>query len=179
MGGEHEADCRSSAGKTAKSCLVLLVWGSGRLRPDSLSICLRRYDNPCEEERHVRYIITSEIFRLSFIPSCLSDERMANFVIFPVNDTSPTILYSPFADTLSTPNLSAGWNPYYTLSGFASVLGEVGDGTSLHITSNNGSFLVLQWNGMPPMSFHTEKTDTLSQELVFSCLEMLPSPHTQ
>lgn len=73
---------------------------------------------------------------------------MANYVQFAVNDTSPTLFYSPFGDTLSTPNLSAGWNPYYTLSGFATVLGEVGNGTSLHITSNNGSFVLLQWNGM-------------------------------
>lgn len=66
---------------------------------------------------------------------------------FTVNDTSPTILYTPFGDTFSTPNLSAGWNPYYTNSGFASTPGEVGDGTSLHITSNNGSSLLVQWHG--------------------------------
>ena len=74
---------------------------------------------------------------------------MANFVTFTVNDTSPTILYSPFGDTFSTPNLSASWNPYYTLSGFASELGDVGNGTSLHITSDNGSSLAVQWHGMP------------------------------
>lgn len=121
-------------------CCLCAGWGSIRLSPDSLFICLRRYDNPCEaEERHVRFI-TSHI---SFIPTC-----MANSVQFVVNDTSPTILYLPFGDTLSTPNLSAGWNPYYTLSGFASVLGQVGEGTSLHITASNGSSLVLKWNGM-------------------------------
>jgi hypothetical protein len=72
---------------------------------------------------------------------------MANVVTFNVNDTSPTILYSPFGDTLSTPNLSASWNPYYTLSGYASAIGDVGNGTSLHITSDNGSSLVVQWHG--------------------------------
>ena len=72
---------------------------------------------------------------------------MANVVTFTVNDTSPTILYSPFGDTLSTPNLSASWNPYYTLSGYVSAQGDVGQGTSLHITSDNGSSLVVQWDG--------------------------------
>lgn len=66
---------------------------------------------------------------------------------FTVDDTSPTILYSPFGDTFSTPNLSAGWNPYFTLSGFASALGDVGNGTSLHITSDNGASLLIQWQG--------------------------------
>jgi hypothetical protein len=74
---------------------------------------------------------------------------MANVVTFTVNDTSPTILYSPLRDTFSTPNLSASWNPYYTLSGFANGLdNDVGNGTSLHITSDNGSSLVVQWHGM-------------------------------
>lgn len=73
---------------------------------------------------------------------------MANAVTFTVNDTSPTILYSPFGDTFSTPNLSASWNPYYTLSGYVSLLGDVGNGTSQHITSDNGSSLVVQWHGV-------------------------------
>jgi len=76
-----------------------------------------------------------------------ANDSMANVVSFTVNDTSPSILYSPFGDTFSIPNLSAGWNPYYTLSGYASGLGGVGNGTSLHITSDNGSSLVVQWHG--------------------------------
>ncbi|KAF8894333.1 hypothetical protein CPB84DRAFT_1293010 [Gymnopilus junonius] len=66
---------------------------------------------------------------------------------FTVDDTSPTISYSPFRDTLSTPDLSAGWNPYYNLSGFIHAQGEVGNGTSLHITSLNGASLALQFHG--------------------------------
>ncbi|KAF8800211.1 hypothetical protein BYT27DRAFT_7200394 [Phlegmacium glaucopus] len=72
---------------------------------------------------------------------------MANSVQFTVDDTSPTILYSPFGDTFSTPNLSAGWNPYYTLSGFVPAPGDVGNGTSQHITSMNGSSCAIQWQG--------------------------------
>ena len=44
-----------------------------------------------------------------------------------VDDTSPEIVYSPFGDTFSTPDLLAGWNPYYSSSGFASVQGQVGN----------------------------------------------------
>ncbi|PPQ89465.1 hypothetical protein CVT25_011991 [Psilocybe cyanescens] len=72
---------------------------------------------------------------------------MENIVQFFVDDTSPTIHYSPFPDTLSTPNLGAGWNPYFNLSGFAASIGEVGNGTSLHITSLDGASLAFQWRG--------------------------------
>ena len=100
-----------------------------------------QYDNPCED---VRFITASP----AFFSLYLLLNEMPNPVTFTVNDTSPTILYSPFADTLSTPNLTAGWNPYYTLSGYSTVLGQVGIGTSRHITSDNGSSLLVQWNGM-------------------------------
>ncbi|PPR04378.1 hypothetical protein CVT26_004215 [Gymnopilus dilepis] len=72
---------------------------------------------------------------------------METSVQFDVDDTSPTISYSPFRDTLSTPDLSAGWNPYYNLSGFVHAQGEVGNGTSLHITSLDGASLALQFRG--------------------------------
>ena len=81
---------------------------------------------------------------------------MADFVQFTVDDTSPTISYSPFGDTFSTPNLSAGWNPYYTLSGFPHTLGDIGNGTSLHITSRNGSSCLIQWHGVSLSYIHTE-----------------------
>ncbi|EDR11612.1 uncharacterized protein LACBIDRAFT_324293 [Laccaria bicolor S238N-H82] len=76
-----------------------------------------------------------------------SHEFMANIVQFSVDNTSPQISYFPFADTLSTPNLSAGWNPYFSLSGFAGVLGESGNGTSHHITSLDGASLSIHWRG--------------------------------
>ncbi|TFK44161.1 hypothetical protein BDQ12DRAFT_708173 [Crucibulum laeve] len=72
---------------------------------------------------------------------------MANNIQFFVDDTSPSISYFPFRDTFSTPNLSAGWNPYFDDSGFASVLGEEGNGTSLHITSLDGASISVQWHG--------------------------------
>ena len=83
---------------------------------------------------------------------------MADALQFTVDDTSPTISYSPFPDTFSTPNLNAGWNPYYTSSGFAPALGVVGNGTSLHITSLNGASLALQWHGVSPI-IHIKKPD--------------------
>jgi hypothetical protein len=68
-------------------------------------------------------------------------------VTFSVDDTSPCVSYSPFGDTFSTPNLIAGWNPYFDPSGYAKSQGEVGNGTSLHITSLDGASLGLQWSG--------------------------------
>lgn len=70
------------------------------------------------------------------------------FVTFTVDDTSPTISYSPFPDTFGTPNLLAGWNPYFNVSGFATEQGTVGQGTSQHITSLDGASLGFQWRGM-------------------------------
>jgi len=65
-----------------------------------------------------------------------------------VDDTSPTITYYPFADTFGTPNVLAGWNPYYTDSGFAAYQGDLGVGTSLHRTSLDGASFSVQWNGV-------------------------------
>jgi hypothetical protein len=64
-----------------------------------------------------------------------------------VDDTCPSISYYPFADTFGTPNLLAGWNPYYTGSGYASYQGVLGVGTSLHRTSLDGASFSVQWNG--------------------------------
>lgn len=73
---------------------------------------------------------------------------MARPIQFAVDDSSPTIAYSPFPDTFSTPNLTAGWNPYFTGSGFAAALGQTGTGDSLHATSLNGASLTIQWHGV-------------------------------
>ncbi|KAI0066195.1 hypothetical protein BV25DRAFT_1515950 [Artomyces pyxidatus] len=64
-----------------------------------------------------------------------------------VDDTSPSLSYFPFADTLGAPNPLAGWNPYYTGSGYANPPGEQGNGTSLHITSLDQASFALQWFG--------------------------------
>ena len=72
-----------------------------------------------------------------------------------IDDTSPVVLYAPFADTFSTPNTALGWNPFYTDSGFATVnsgagsaIGPaIGNGTSLHLTACDGAALQINWNG--------------------------------
>ncbi|KAF9010738.1 hypothetical protein BDQ17DRAFT_1421079 [Cyathus striatus] len=66
---------------------------------------------------------------------------------FTLDDTSPAIAYSPFPDTLGSPNLTAGWNPYFTNSAFATSLAQLGNGTSLHITSLDGAALAVRWFG--------------------------------
>lgn len=76
-----------------------------------------------------------------------SSSNDTSFVI-TIDDTSPTFVYSPFADTFGTPNLTAGWNPYYSETAFTPnpLTGE-GNGTSLHVTSADGASLSLRWNG--------------------------------
>jgi hypothetical protein len=64
-----------------------------------------------------------------------------------LDDTSPVINYYPFAETLGAPNLAVGWNSYFSNSGFLSVLGETGNGTSMHVTSLDGAELTIQWFG--------------------------------
>jgi len=72
---------------------------------------------------------------------------MAEAIQFYVDDTSPSVAYSPFGDTFSIPAPTAGWNPYFDGSGFASALGETGNGTSYHVTSLDGATISLQWKG--------------------------------
>ncbi|EMD37645.1 hypothetical protein CERSUDRAFT_73497 [Gelatoporia subvermispora B] len=75
-----------------------------------------------------------------------------------IDDTSPAISYSPFGDTFTQPNLTAGWNPFYTDSGFATIpagssssastsITQIGNGTSLHITAHDGAQIGVTWNG--------------------------------
>ncbi|KAJ7217739.1 hypothetical protein GGX14DRAFT_695804 [Mycena pura] len=73
---------------------------------------------------------------------------MASVVQFPVDDSSPTVSYSPFGDTFSSPNLSAGWNPHWDNPGFSgATIGSAGSGNSTHITSLDGASLQIQWKG--------------------------------
>ncbi|KAI0645800.1 hypothetical protein C8Q79DRAFT_926934 [Trametes meyenii] len=77
--------------------------------------------------------------------------------LFPltIDDTSPVVLYAPFGDTFGAPTLAAGWNPYFTISGFsetpsgqgADVRSSVGNGTSMHLTAHDGAALQINWNG--------------------------------
>lgn len=76
-----------------------------------------------------------------------------SYFTLTVDDNSPTVGYAPFRDTLGAPNLTAGWNPYYTGSGFSSgsnsssVVSNIGNGTSLHLTASDGAQVAIQWNG--------------------------------
>ncbi len=73
-----------------------------------------------------------------------------------IDDTSPLVLYHPFADTFTQPQTGQGWNPYYTRSGFASIdsgagsliSSAIGNGTSLHLTAAEGAALQINWNGV-------------------------------
>ncbi|KAL4251440.1 hypothetical protein ABKN59_005708 [Abortiporus biennis] len=65
-----------------------------------------------------------------------------------IEDDSPTVVYSPFADTFGTPNITSGWNPFFSDSGFASNSPDlVGSGTGLHVTAADGASLTIGWNG--------------------------------
>jgi hypothetical protein len=72
---------------------------------------------------------------------------MANPLQIYIDDTSPSVAYYPFADTFGPPDLLAGWNPYYTNSGYTAYQGQIGEGTSLHRTSLDGASLSIQWLG--------------------------------
>ncbi|KAF5385911.1 hypothetical protein D9615_002628 [Tricholomella constricta] len=73
---------------------------------------------------------------------------MANSTFpFPVDDTSPSILYLPLRDTFSTVNLTAGWNPVFSDTGFMQTPGETGVGTSFHATSLDDATISITWRG--------------------------------
>ncbi|KAF9073618.1 hypothetical protein BDP27DRAFT_1260199 [Rhodocollybia butyracea] len=74
---------------------------------------------------------------------------MANFdIIFAVDDTSPTIHYSPFSDTAGPPNFTAGWNPLFNQTSFGGAPLLVQNSSStVHVTSLNNASFSLQWNG--------------------------------
>ncbi len=67
-----------------------------------------------------------------------------------IDDTSPTIVYSPFADTFGAPDFATGWNPYFSLPGGIlsnSSVGEDSNSTSVHVTLADGASLAVRWNG--------------------------------
>ncbi|KAF7315694.1 hypothetical protein MIND_00085000 [Mycena indigotica] len=68
-------------------------------------------------------------------------------VQFNVNDTSPTFSFFPRADTFSPPNISAGWEPFWTQPGFSASPETIGSGQSSHITSLDGASFILHWKG--------------------------------
>ncbi|KAF8271317.1 hypothetical protein EI94DRAFT_1784320 [Lactarius quietus] len=72
---------------------------------------------------------------------------MADSFSLLVNDASPALTYFPFSDTLSIPNLFAGWNPCFSNSSCSTYPGQQGNGTSFHITSRDGAAFSVQWWG--------------------------------
>ncbi|KAI0823615.1 hypothetical protein BC628DRAFT_1324565 [Trametes gibbosa] len=86
--------------------------------------------------------------------------------VFPltIDDTSPLVLYQPFGDIFTLPaDLSVGWNQYYTASGLpqspsgpgAPIGPNVGNGTSLHLTTSDGAALRIDWSGTDVTIFGT------------------------
>jgi hypothetical protein len=72
---------------------------------------------------------------------------MADFFTLLINDNSPLLSYFPFADTLSIPNFSLGWNPCFNLTACTTYHDEQGNGTSFHITSADGAAFSIEWWG--------------------------------
>ncbi|KAJ6523595.1 hypothetical protein B0H19DRAFT_1386392 [Mycena capillaripes] len=65
---------------------------------------------------------------------------------FTIEDTSPFLSYTPYADG-SNSGLTKGWEPWYTTSGFISQNGEGGTGDSYHLTSLDGASVNLNFYG--------------------------------
>ncbi|CAK5265366.1 unnamed protein product [Mycena citricolor] len=74
---------------------------------------------------------------------------MSNVVQFSVDDSSPTISYFPFGDTLTgSPDLTAGWNPSRGGDlGLSDLASGAGSGKSLHVTSLDGAAFQVSWKG--------------------------------
>lgn len=101
---------------------------------------------------------------------------MADPLRLSIDNTSPTISYYPFADTFGAPNLNAGWNPYFSDSGYAAFQGQLGSGTSAHRTSLDGASFSVQWNGAYRFPQLRSTSNIATQELAFSSLA-IPLKH--
>ncbi|KAJ7259670.1 hypothetical protein C8J57DRAFT_490226 [Mycena rebaudengoi] len=62
---------------------------------------------------------------------------------FTIQDNSPIISYAPYADGA----LAAGWQPWYSESGFLKEGGQGGEGTSYHTTAFSGASFHLEFHG--------------------------------
>ncbi|KAJ7729553.1 hypothetical protein B0H14DRAFT_3617270 [Mycena olivaceomarginata] len=65
---------------------------------------------------------------------------------FTIEDTSPFLTYTPYADG-SNSGLKNGWIPWYTTTGFLVANGDPGVGDSYHITSRTDASVALQFYG--------------------------------
>lgn len=80
-----------------------------------------------------------------------------------IDDTSPTIVYTPAADTFGSADIINSWNPSFNGTNFASpsTLGMTGQGQSFHITARDGATFNIKWNGkskfslaLPGLGYH-------------------------
>ncbi|KAH8107876.1 hypothetical protein BXZ70DRAFT_18996 [Cristinia sonorae] len=62
-----------------------------------------------------------------------------NSFLLTIDDTSPTVIYSPFAGSFAPPDLSTGWTP-------SSIRGIV-QNLTLHATAVDDALVRLRWNG--------------------------------
>ncbi|KAK1230252.1 hypothetical protein PQX77_006681 [Marasmius sp. AFHP31] len=72
---------------------------------------------------------------------------MADADIIVVDDTSPTILYSPFSETFGAPNFTAGWNPLFNSTSLGGTPLNVGNSTTVHVTSRNDASFLINFQG--------------------------------
>lgn len=69
-----------------------------------------------------------------------------------IDDTSPTITYSPSSENSTSSGSLAGWIPSYSLSS-SQASGQLGNGTSFHVTSVDAATLSLTWSGARSFNF--------------------------
>ncbi|KAF7345306.1 hypothetical protein MSAN_01907300 [Mycena sanguinolenta] len=65
---------------------------------------------------------------------------------FTIEDTSPFLAYTPYADG-SNCGVTNGWIPWYQTSGFLAKNGDPGVGESYHITSRHGASVSVNFYG--------------------------------
>jgi hypothetical protein len=97
---------------------------------------------------------------------------MANSFALLINNSSPALSYFPFADTLSTPNPTQGWNPCFTTSACPTFPGQQGNGSSFHVTSLDAAAFSIQWWGKWALKVFTRSPPSSSdriQEMASSC----------
>ncbi|KAF7333730.1 hypothetical protein MVEN_02329400 [Mycena venus] len=105
---------------------------------------------------------------------------------FTIQDNSPFVNYSPFADG----GLANGWQPWYTKSGFLKEPGEGGDGDGYHITSLPGASFSLEFHGTGVNLYGTtnssyavlidsveQKLPAVSKDLIYQTTSLQDGPH--
>lgn len=78
---------------------------------------------------------------------------MADSFSLLIDDSSPVLSYFPFPDTFSIPNFFEGWNPCFSTSACPTFPGQQGNGSSFHVTSQDGAAFSINWWGTPSPNF--------------------------